>query len=249
MSISSNIRSSISNIERQLNSASKIAAEKNITAALVLGEVNTKQFIDVKTLLKGLASYDVLVGIPDATTDRKRGEVTNAELAYLHTHGVSKQSARQEIEENVSKGMNYRESRKLVHQLYILRNGSPAWRIPPRPIIEPAIEDSSDVIAEKLQQALGSFLKADIISGERKLKITGMKAQNIVRAWFVNPKNNWPPNSPATIMMKTKGKGGETKPLIDTGELRKSITYVVRIPDNRMIKRLKKTKTKLRGDK
>jgi hypothetical protein len=49
-----------------------------------------------------------------------------------------------------------------------------------------------------------------------------MLGQNIVRAWFVDPKNGWPENSPITIAAK-----GSDKPLIDTGELRKAITYVV----------------------
>ena len=40
---------------------------------------------------------------------------------------------------------------------------------------------------------------------------------------FENPKNNWPPNSPRTIAKK-----GSDVPLIDTGELRKSITHVIR---------------------
>lgn len=36
-----------------------------------------------------------------------------------------------------------------------------------------------------------------------------------------------PPNSPATIKRKTKGRGGITRTLIDTGRLRSSINYAV----------------------
>ena len=41
--------------------------------------------------------------------------------------------------------------------------------------------------------------------------------------WFENPQNGWPPNSPRTIRRK-----GSDQPLVDTGEMRKAITYVVR---------------------
>ncbi|MBY6921870.1 hypothetical protein HYH30_19035, partial [Clostridium botulinum] len=43
------------------------------------------------------------------------------------------------------------------------------------------------------------------------------------RAWFTNPSNNWAENSAETIKRKDSDK-----PLIDTGELRKSITYVIK---------------------
>ena len=197
-----------------------------------------KQFIDVKKLLKTISEYDVLVGIPDETTHRKSSnEVTNAELAFLHTNGVTKHKERKKIEAFIEEGYNYQEARKHVHELHIMRSGSPAWSIPPRPIIEPAIEDSKEVISKLLRNALGSFLKCEFDEGERKLRVTGMKAQNVVRAWFVNPKNNWAPNSPMTIALK-----GSARPLINTGEMRKSITYVVKVPKGKYIKRLKNLK-------
>jgi len=71
----------------------------------------------------------------------------------------------------------------------------------------------------------------------------GKAAQNMCRDWFTNPKNGWPPNQPATVkgklrkMSKSKRaaamavykQGGSIdSPLIDTGELRKSIIYVVK---------------------
>ena len=39
---------------------------------------------------------------------------------------------------------------------------------------------------------------------------------------------DWVPNSPVTIERKSKGHGGETRPLIDTSHMRNSATYVVR---------------------
>ena len=50
-----------------------------------------------------------------------------------------------------------------------------------------------------------------------------MQGQNIARDWFTNPANNWAANSEDTVKKK-----GSDRPLIDTSELRKSITYVVK---------------------
>lgn len=53
------------------------------------------------------------------------------------------------------------------------------------------------------------------------LRKAGMLGQNVVRRYFVED-NGWPPNAPSTIAQK-----GSDRPLIDTGELRKSVAYVV----------------------
>lgn len=237
-----NIQSMISNVERSLNEASRKASSKSAKTALALGEINTKTFLDIKRIMKEIEQYDVLVGIPDETNRRKDGTISNAELAFLHTHGVTKAPQRQEIQSHVDAGLNYKDARKLVHELHLMRSGSPAWKIPPRPIIEPAIEDSKEVLGGMMQSALSAFLSLDMEKGERRLKAAGMKAQNVTRAWFLNPKNNWAPNSPITIFKK-----GSDRPLIDTGELRKSITYVVQTPAGRLPKRIKTTKEKLKS--
>lgn len=104
---------------------------------------------------------------------------------------------------------------------YIHTNGSPIRNIPPRPIIEPAIKDSKEQIGDQLAKAAKATL--DGKDGKPYLEKAGIIGQNASRGWFTNPKNGWQPNSPLTISKK-----GSDKPLIDTGELRKSITYVVR---------------------
>ena len=111
--------------------------------------------------------------------------------------------------------------------LYIHTNGSPINNIPKRPVIEPAMLDDR----ERLTKLLNAFLEAKI-QGENEeankmLGLVGMRAQNDARGWFVNPKNKWPPNSPGVRKYKIKKGSTNPNPLIDTGELRKSITYVV----------------------
>lgn len=112
--------------------------------------------------------------------------------------------------------------------LYIQTHGSPLWHVPPRPVIEPAINYNKKEIAKRLITAYGKAME-NIYAGDsmqtamQHLEVVGMYAQNIVRAWFTNPNNGWEPNSPLTVSKK-----GSSNPLIDTGEMRKSITYVVK---------------------
>ena len=168
-------RQTIQKVEDTLNDASRKLANKNSKAALALGEINTIQYLDIQKIIKGIEKYDVLVGIPDATTQRRRGEVTNAELAYLHTHGVTKASERQKIEEYITQGFDYKDARKKVHDLHMLTKGSPAWSIPPRPIIEPAIEDSKEEISKLMQNALRSFLELDLLNAA----VVGLEKQQV----------------------------------------------------------------------
>lgn len=163
----------------------------------------------LETILKTLEKHAVYVGIPEDKTSRKGGEMNNPTLLYIHTHG------------------------------------SPVKNIPERPVIEPAIEDKEN--ASRLNKLLLNAAKEGIKGNEQGFLIqlgrVGMAAQNMCRDWFTNPKNGWPPNQPATIkgklrkMSKKKKESallameqGEVvdRPLIDTGQLRKSITYVVK---------------------
>lgn len=158
------------------------------------------------------ARTEVLVGIPRSTAMRPGDEISNAEIAYINEHG------------------------------------DPSRRIPPRPFMEPGLQRCRDkvstVMAEGVQQiAQGGTLRP---AAER----VGLICQASIRGVFVD--NDWKPLSPRTIMAraqrtvsKHKGFADKTaraqqselqrelarragdRPLIDTGALRQSITYVV----------------------
>lgn len=183
---------------------------------LTLSETDNTKFLD--DLLKDIQNIDVLVGIPQEKSSRTGGKVDNAELVFLHTNGVRSKQMRDDMQDHVNQ-FGYHKA----HQMYIHSKGSPLWHVPPRPIIEPAIEDDKEAITELLKKALESALegkKQDFLAYIEKAGLEGQKAS---QEWFNNPKNNWAPNSPLTIAKK-----GSDKPLIDTASLRKSITYVVR---------------------
>ena len=186
--------------------------------------------------LKSLADVDVLVGVPDdqdsqrpisdkGVNDRSNNDgITNAELVYIHTHGARSSGMITEMNEAINNGASYKEA----HSMYLHSHGSPIHRIPPRPIIEPAIEDpeNQQEIINELKQAAEEALDGNSTSAEQHFTRAGLSGQNAARDWFTNPKNNWPPNSPLTIALK-----GSDRPLIDTAQMRKSITYVVRKKD------------------
>lgn len=111
--------------------------------------------------------------------------------------------------------------------MFIHTNGSPRNNIPARPVIEPAIEDDKERISKMFKDAGQTMINQGKDAAIKKLKLIGMRAQNVCRAWFVNPKNNWPPNSPATIAAKRAKGATKPRPLIDTGQLRRSIIYFV----------------------
>ena len=111
--------------------------------------------------------------------------------------------------------------------LFIHTKGSPINNIPARPVIELAIEDDSERLSKMLKDAANSAMDGNEEDAIKKLRLTGMRGQNVSRAWFTNPKNNWPPNAPSVEKAKREKGSTDPKPLIDTGELRKSITYVI----------------------
>jgi hypothetical protein len=109
--------------------------------------------------------------------------------------------------------------------LFIHTHGSPVQGIPARPVIEPAIraEGNRQAINAELKEAARAALNEHPVQAEQHLTRAGMAGANAAKSWFTDARNNWAPNTPETIRRK-----GSDRPLIDTGALRRSITYVVR---------------------
>ena len=108
-----------------------------------------------------------------------------------------------------------------VQLMYIHTNGSPANRIPARPTIEPAIMENREVLQRLLKGSLAAAFSGNIGGARSNKQRAGMMAVNFVKAKFGSA--SLAPNAPYTVMMK-----GSSAPLIDTGQLRNSITFVIR---------------------
>ncbi len=149
---------------------------------------STDSLDKMRASLKTIAQKRVLVGVPEDHGQRQSGEVTNAQLVYLHTHG------------------------------------SPLAGIPARPIIEPAIEapDNQALITKQLGAAARAALDQQPNATNQHLNQAGMLGSNAAKRWFTDDRNGWAPNSPATIKRK-----GSDRPLIDTAQMRRSITFLV----------------------
>ena len=167
---------------------------------------------DLVRNLERAVRTEVLVGIPRATAMREGDTISNAELAYINEHG------------------------------------DPSKRIPPRPFMEPGLARCRDKVRDVM--AAGVQRLARFGSLRASARLVGIICQASIRGVFTD--NNWKPLSPLTIMAraqrtvsKRKGFGEKSdrqqqsmlakelarrandRPLIDTGALRQSITYVV----------------------
>ena len=213
----------------------KKEAKRAVNTNVLKKSLDKSQAKALKRKIDEIDDMRVYVGIPSRTSSRPDQTINNAELLYIQTNGTSKKRARQEIEKQISKGFSgsYGSVRERVYQMFLLEHGSPAYSIPPRPVIEPAILDIKDKIGESLSLAFKNYIAGEDQKAKELLNRTGLMAQSSCQKWFENPKNNWPPLAPSTIAGKKK-KHGENYvpvPLVDTGALRQSITYVIEYPN------------------
>ena len=110
--------------------------------------------------------------------------------------------------------------------LFIHTNGSPVNNIPKRPVIEPAIELNRDSIAKMINKTAELAMEGKIAEADKSLKKTGTYVVGRIKRYFVEG-NDWPPNSPAVQRAKRKKGADNPRPLIDTAQMRNSITYVI----------------------
>ena len=142
-------------------------------------------------------------------------------------------------ENEVYVGIQQKESKREDEQitnaelLFIHTNGSPVNNIPPRPVIEPAIRSDRKRLSSMMKQAAKYALDGMKSEALRQLELVGTRGRDVSKRWFVNPDNNWPPNSEAVQERKRRKGSTNPRPLIDTGELRNSISYFVRTKEGR----------------
>lgn len=164
-----------------------------------------------------LTCQEVLVGVPQDEATRETGEMNNATIAYIQD------------------------------------NGSPAQNIPARPFMVPGIQSAKAAIAGKFKLAAQRTLTGNAENIDRDFYKVGQIAQSAIRQ--VIQQGIAPPLKPGTIRNRwrsrktaTRRKGEEEylekvkggmpheeaqasvgiTPLVNTGQLRNSINYVVR---------------------
>lgn len=170
---------------------------------------------DVLKSVRLLTDVEVLVGVPSDTTVRDPAlamtddeSITNAALAYIHDQG------------------------------------SPEAHIPQREFMRPGIKDAQEDITERLGAAMRGAMRGNDMVVEQSLHQVGLVAQSAIRHRIDD--GIPPPLADYTVRKRAeRGRKGAlqemdnraaglppsldlAKPLIDTGEMRKSITYVIR---------------------
>ena len=105
--------------------------------------------------------------------------------------------------------------------------GSPAQNIPARPFLTAGVTTAKPEIVAQMRQASLDILGGK--SGDTAFNKAGLIGQAAVKKYIVA--SDFTPLSPKTVKARnnarSNGNGG-TKPLIDTGQLLNSITYVIR---------------------
>lgn len=109
---------------------------------------------------------------------------------------------------------------------YIHNYGSPTQNIPARPFLEPGIKAGETPITEQMQRAGEAALNGDAAEVQKRLNAAGIAATSAVKSKITQ--GPFAPLSQSTLAARRRRGRFGTRPLIDTGQLRNSINYVVR---------------------
>ena len=146
-------------------------------------------------------------------------------LKYLQTH-------------RVDVGLTSKASARSEFLLAIHTRGSPVMRIPPRPVVRPALakEELRTEMAESLMESCEAVAKGDSPGTQAGLENAGQRGADGIREYI--DAGISPPNSPVTLSggwiynrvakkgVLVKGKAGD-KALLDTGSLYNDFDYEV----------------------
>lgn len=112
---------------------------------------------------------------------------------------------------------------------YINENGSPAQNIPPRPHLKPGVKSVKQDFIPHLKAAAQKALEGNAEGAETSLDRAGTVAANGVKRYITI--TGFTPLADATIANRLRRGRTGNKPLIDTGEYRRSITHIMRDKD------------------
>lgn len=138
----------------------------------------------------------------------------------------------------VDVGLTSKASARSKFLLAIHTRGSPVMRIPPRPVVRPALakEELRTEMAECLMESCEAAAKGDLPGTQAGLENAGKRGADGIREYI--DAGISPPNSPVTLSggwiynrvakkgILVKGKAGD-KPLLDTGALYEDFDYEV----------------------
>jgi hypothetical protein len=127
--------------------------------------------------------------------------------------------------------------------LFIHTHGSPARRIPSRPVLEPAISHNKEQIVAELKKAIDAAVAGKKESVVPALKKAGSVGEKVAKGWFNNPSNGWAKNSDVTIYGSNEYiRDGEKRPKTYKKKVRgedgivSEVEVPYKLPENPFIK-------------
>lgn len=109
---------------------------------------------------------------------------------------------------------------------YWMEFGAPAANIPARPFLIPGVQAVRPQVNDRMRKAAQAALMGDLAGVERQLTGAGTTAASSVKN-LIN--DGIAPELSARTLAARRARGvTRTKPLVDTAQLRNSITYVIR---------------------
>ena len=109
---------------------------------------------------------------------------------------------------------------------YKMETGDPEMNLPARPFLVPGVEAIKDKAIARMKKAGEDALKGDLGKVDQALHAVGLMGQSSVQAKITD--GPFAPLAPRTLAQRrARGRTGD-RPLIDTGQLRRSVTYVIR---------------------
>lgn len=154
----------------------------------------------VMASVKTLTKSEVLIGIPNANAAR---------------------SAEEEAEKKASGEPLTNAELGYVHEF-----GVPEKNIPARPFLVPGVASVKDRVAKVLGNGARKALSGEAGAAEAALTKAGLIAETAVKQKI--DEGPFVPLAPVTLAQRQyRGRTGE-KPLIDTAQMQRSVTHVVR---------------------
>lgn len=109
---------------------------------------------------------------------------------------------------------------------YVHDNGAPEANIPARPFMEPGILEAKDDIEKRLRQSAEAALDGDTTKLDRGLHAAGLIAASSIKSKITA--GPFQPLAERTLEARRRRGVTRTSPLIDIGEMRAAIAYVIR---------------------
>lgn len=191
------------------------------------------------------------VGIPAEASVRR----SNSLLKMAGAAKIEAKTRRQQLLEKASKAKDEKARSRLrkaaqddinnAELLFIFSKGSPVRKQPPRPVLEPSVQDSENKprIERELAASAKAAIRGDKPEAVKKMRRASVAGQNAARGWFTNPKNHWAPLADSTIRgrvrkmsdvqvtraleMELEEDKSAFTPGVDTGAMRAAIQGLV----------------------